>query len=297
MKKQSASPLAFTVIWEFRVRRAKRLAFEQAYGPEGDWAQLFRGFDGYLGTDLLRDRATPLRYFSIDRWASRQAFLEMKKKSRAAYRSLDEKCESLTTRERLVGEFHDGCGAEIPVRPSSQENPQLEHSGQTAQREKRGQECPPHTTVVVHVRPATPADIPAIVALERETPSAAHWPEASYRRVFGPDAAPARIALVSESAGRVLHGFVIARLAGDECELENIAVDRKRQRRGLGTQLLQELIAAARAQRAARIFLEVRKSNAAARALYERCGFAIAGRRPSYYTSPSEDAVLYTVAL
>jgi ribosomal-protein-alanine N-acetyltransferase len=41
------------------------------------------------------------------------------------------------------------------------------------------------------------------------------------------------------------------------------------------------------------VFLEVRESNAPARALYENAGFKQTGRRPSYYTSPLEDAILY----
>jgi ribosomal-protein-alanine N-acetyltransferase len=41
------------------------------------------------------------------------------------------------------------------------------------------------------------------------------------------------------------------------------------------------------------IHLEVRPSNKAARALYQRWGFRESGRRPGYYHSPPEDAILY----
>jgi len=45
------------------------------------------------------------------------------------------------------------------------------------------------------------------------------------------------------------------------------------------------------------MFLEVRDSKFAARTLYERSGFVIAGRRSSYYGAPQEDALLYELKL
>ena len=298
MRNQPPKP-AFAVVWEFRVRPRKRRAFEQAYGPDGDWAQLFRRFEGYLGTELFNDRATPLRYITIDRWASRQDFLQMKKRNVSAYRTLDTKCEALTTRERRIGEFDipcaaDKCGKDTLVRESlmrsSGARPPITDSANAL----GARECPPHTGIAGHLRPATLADVPNLLALERETPSAAHWPEDTYRRIFATDAPP-RIALLFENSDRALQGFAMARIAGDECELENIAVGRKKQGQGIGTELVRGLIAAAHAEQASRIFLEVRESNTAARGLYEKCGFVITGRRPGYYTSPAEDAVLYAL--
>jgi ribosomal-protein-alanine acetyltransferase len=145
-------------------------------------------------------------------------------------------------------------------------------------------------------RTATLEDVPAIVAVERGLPSAAHWPEKTYREMFNPDA-PARIAIVLERAQELICGFVIARLSSGECELENIAVAPSSARRGGGTHLLHSLITEARIRNAKGIFLEVRESNAAARALYEKGGFTVVGRRPRYYAEPEEDAILYSVHL
>ena len=94
-----------------------------------------------------------------------------------------------------------------------------------------------------------------------------------------------------------MQGFAIARVVGEEAEIENIVVDRKSQNQGLGAALLQQVIDRARSRNARHLFLEVRQSNAAARALYKKSGFALSGRRRAYYTRPSEDAVLYTRAL
>ena len=143
-----------------------------------------------------------------------------------------------------------------------------------------------------------------MVALERQSSAASHWPELTYGRLFEQDS-PARIALVifeegsagGSEANRTLSGFLVALVSGDECELENIVVAPGHQSSGLGSKLVYALIAAARAQNVTRIFLEVRESNLSARALYEKRGFTITGRRKSYYNDPEEDAVLYALQL
>ena len=130
-----------------------------------------------------------------------------------------------------------------------------------------------------------------MVALERRSPTAAHCEESFYRRLFEAGAAE-RISLVAEGEGE-LAGFLIARVTGDECELENLVVVEQSQRLGLGSRLISELVERTRELGITRIFLEVRESNAAARGLYEKCGFQINGLRKSYYSDPQEDAVLY----
>jgi ribosomal-protein-alanine N-acetyltransferase len=147
----------------------------------------------------------------------------------------------------------------------------------------------------MNIRVGRSEDFEAMVALGRQSPTAAHWPESFYLGLFE-DGAVRRISLVVEEQG-VLQGFLIARITGDECELENIVVAEAGQRRGLGSKLIRVLIDAVGERNVVSIFLEVRESNAAARALYEKCGFAIHGVRPSYYSAPAEDAVLYTLAL
>ena len=42
------------------------------------------------------------------------------------------------------------------------------------------------------------------------------------------------------------------------------------------------------------ITLEVRKSNASAIKLYEKCGFCAVGERKNFYEKPCEDAILMT---
>jgi ribosomal-protein-alanine N-acetyltransferase len=136
------------------------------------------------------------------------------------------------------------------------------------------------------VRPATPADLPALLALERGAPTAAHWKEADYQQLF----AKGRVTLVIEEDP--VQGFIVARNLGPEWEIENMVIASEVQRGGLGMRLVQELLALAQAQGAQAVFLEVRESNRAARALYSKSGFVESGRRKSYYRNPDEDAVV-----
>ncbi len=150
----------------------------------------------------------------------------------------------------------------------------------------------------MHVRPANAADVPAIMNLERETASAAHWPKQHYDRLFPsiPNSASERCTWIAEGdRGRPpeVLGFIIARSTNDECELENVVVSATARRKGIGRLLLTQLLAYAREARVSSIFLEVRESNQAARRLYEKSGFDIAGLRKNYYSDPQENAVLY----
>jgi ribosomal-protein-alanine N-acetyltransferase len=87
-------------------------------------------------------------------------------------------------------------------------------------------------------------------------------------------------------------GFSVAYVVEDQSELANLAVDGTVRRDGIGGQLLEHVMRAAAARGARELFLEVRVSNAAARALYEKRGFETIGRRVKYYVKPVEDALV-----
>jgi len=138
-------------------------------------------------------------------------------------------------------------------------------------------------------------DIPALMALEKHAVTASHWSKEQYERLFSGNV-PTRVARVIEEDG-VVDGFLVARAVGNEWEIENIAIAGPARRRGLGSRLLGEFLDLARERGAESVFLEVRESNRAARALYEKWAFVEAGRRSGYYREPEEDAAVYRFVL
>lgn len=159
------------------------------------------------------------------------------------------------------------------------------------------------------IRPAIADDIPFMMALEHMCASAAHWTEQQYLQLFRRGAKePERLVLVTDLAMEEalkpnsdhasttdthLHGFLVARRIVSEWELENIIVASAARRKGLGKRFLETLLSTAKQSNGEAVFLEVRESNLAARSLYERMGFQQTGTRNSYYSNPSEDAILY----
>jgi ribosomal-protein-alanine N-acetyltransferase len=78
----------------------------------------------------------------------------------------------------------------------------------------------------------------------------------------------------------------------DELHINNLAVIPELRRAGIGSMLLAFVLKEGVELGARRATLEVRRSNDAARMLYERFRFAVAGVRPGYYSKPVEDALV-----
>lgn len=147
------------------------------------------------------------------------------------------------------------------------------------------------------IRKATPEDVAIIRKLEHETETAAHWAEREYDALFAAGA-PRRVALLAaEEADAEIVGFVIARCAADEWEIENVVVAPEQRRRDVGSALVREAVQEARRSGAVSVLLEVRESNADARRLYEKIGFSQVGRRPDYYRNPPEAALLLKISI
>lgn len=89
-------------------------------------------------------------------------------------------------------------------------------------------------------------------------------------------------------------GYSVAAIAVGEAHLLNLSIAAAWQRRGLGAELLRFMLKLAQDYGAQRVFLEVRPSNAAARALYRRAGFSEIGVRRAYYPAETarEDALV-----
>jgi len=152
----------------------------------------------------------------------------------------------------------------------------------------------------VKIRPATPDDIPHMIAIERASETAAHWGEEQYRALFTADVVSRMVLVadiseqdvISRSSCNRLCGFIVTRTVGREWEVENVVVQREIRRSGIGTQLLETILDLGRAGDCGRVFLEVRESNEPARKLYEKSGFREIGTRRSYYENPKENAIV-----
>jgi ribosomal-protein-alanine N-acetyltransferase len=94
-----------------------------------------------------------------------------------------------------------------------------------------------------------------------------------------------------------LVGYFILACAAGEAHLLNLSVAAAHQRSGHGRALLREAVELARRRGARSLFLEVRPSNAAAQALYQRAGFRRVGVRKGYYPAQRgrEDALVFSL--
>jgi len=90
-------------------------------------------------------------------------------------------------------------------------------------------------------------------------------------------------------------GWILCRVITAEAEILRIGIRPSERNRGLGRALLRGALARLAANGVARVFLEVRESNAEARRLYSSAGFGETGRRRSYYQEPEEDAVVMSL--
>jgi ribosomal-protein-alanine N-acetyltransferase len=100
-----------------------------------------------------------------------------------------------------------------------------------------------------------------------------------------------------EDAAGVLAGYGVCRRAADEGEILNLAVAAGARRHGAGRALARTMVAWLEGQGVRRVFLEVRRSNAPAIALYQALGFRITGTRRGYYAGPREDALVMELEL
>lgn len=95
----------YVIVWQFEVQPGQEAGFEQLYGPAGDWMTFFQQFEGFAGTELLRDVHHRGRYLTIDRWQSHDAYEVMLQDAPDRYRELDLRGDELTRHETRIGAF------------------------------------------------------------------------------------------------------------------------------------------------------------------------------------------------
>jgi len=144
-------------------------------------------------------------------------------------------------------------------------------------------------------RPATLADLDAIMALERASFPTDAWSDAMMREEL---ASPHGWYVVVEEAGRLIGyaGLRAARGASD-ADIQTIAIAAASRARGRGRALLRALLGEAVRRQVRDVFLEVRADNPVAQSLYSSEGFVEVGRRARYYQPDDVDAIVMRLDL
>ena len=148
------------------------------------------------------------------------------------------------------------------------------------------------------IRSAHTSDLAAICAIERDA-FADPWSRESFESALEFDRMRFLVAEAvrwgsarTQSGDGTIVGYVVTLMLVDEAEIANLAVASGKRRRGIAGMLLDRVAADAAQLGVKSLYLEVRESNAAARALYESRLFLPVGRRRGYYQRPHEDALL-----
>jgi ribosomal-protein-alanine N-acetyltransferase len=153
--------------------------------------------------------------------------------------------------------------------------------------------------MTVRLRPMTLEDLRAVMVLEEELFAPDTWTESMYRDELS--RRDTRYYVVAEfhlegeddegSADPVVVGYGGLIAYDDEAHVATLGVAKALQGEGIGSLLLDDLLAEAD-RRSPVVLLEARADNEAAQRLYQRRGFTEIGRRRGYYQPSGADAVV-----
>jgi ribosomal-protein-alanine N-acetyltransferase len=139
----------------------------------------------------------------------------------------------------------------------------------------------------VAIRPMTLGDLGEVLVIERASFSQP-WTGDMFQAELSEN--PCARFFVAETANGLV-GYIGGWVVLDELEVASLAVRPDARRRRIATRLLRRLFECG-GDAVRRAYLDVRRSNRAAIAMYERLGFRPSGVRRGYYDDPKEDSLL-----
>ncbi|WP_408997894.1 ribosomal protein S18-alanine N-acetyltransferase [Syntrophus buswellii] len=134
-------------------------------------------------------------------------------------------------------------------------------------------------------------DLDEVMAVEKAS-FQAPWTRAMFLQELSTSISRCVTLREPEGEGRRLAGYMIYWMFAQEAHLQKIAVRPECRRRHAADCLMKALLQTAREERCRTVILEVRRSNTAARKLYEKFGLTVKGIRSSYYPEEGEDALI-----
>ena len=140
---------------------------------------------------------------------------------------------------------------------------------------------------MLKIRKMEEADLEEVAAIEQENFSRP-WTEEGFRKAV----MDTHTLYLSAFLDEILVGYIGMWIALDEGEITNVSVKKEYQGQKLGAHLLEKLLEEGDKIGVSSYFLEVRESNQAAIALYEKTGFEKAGIRKNFYEDPVENGIV-----
>ena len=142
------------------------------------------------------------------------------------------------------------------------------------------------------IRKAVRPDIPKVMEIEKSLFSDP-WDEKLFMDALDSEDKHFFVSIFDDD----LAGYVIFEKVLDEGHITNLAVASEHRRKGVASQLVGKIVDMAKGLKMREIFLEVRRSNEAAKRLYSKFGFKEIGKRKGYYSKANEDALVLSLKL
>lgn len=145
------------------------------------------------------------------------------------------------------------------------------------------------------IRPMKPNDVDQVHNIDQLS-FTLPWPARSYYfELQNPHARSWVVEITGQNGQIMLVGMLVLWLIADEAHIGTIAIHPDYRQHGYGSNLLRHAIRSVQSEGAAIVYLEVRRGNLTAQALYNKFGFELSGVRKGYYSDNHEDALLYTL--